>query len=49
MNRGFREYGTPREIMTDHGTRFVSAGDLDLSHHSFKEFLDKNNINHLIA
>jgi putative transposase len=49
LNQGFREYGTPREILTDHGTQFVSVWDCDLSHHSFKDFLDKNNINHIIA
>jgi putative transposase len=49
LNQGFREYGTPREILTDHGTQFVSAWNRDLSHHSFKDFLDKNNINHIIA
>ncbi|MDP3562957.1 MAG: DDE-type integrase/transposase/recombinase, partial [Methanoregula sp.] len=27
LNQGFREYGTPREILTDHGTQFVSARD----------------------
>jgi transposase InsO family protein len=30
LNQGFREYGTPREILTDHGTQFVSAWDRDL-------------------
>jgi transposase InsO family protein len=46
---GVHEYGTPREILTDHGTQFVSVWDRDLSHHSFKDFLDLNNINHIIA
>ena len=49
LNQGFREYGTPRDILTDHGTQFVSAWDRDLSSHSFKDFLDKNEINHIIA
>ena len=25
QNHGFLEYGTPREILTDHGSRFVSV------------------------
>lgn len=49
LNQGFNEYGTPREILTDHGTQFVSAWDQDHSRHVFKEFLEENNINHIIA
>lgn len=49
LNQGFCDYGTPREILTDHGTQFVSAWDRDHSRHLFKEFLEENNINHIIA
>jgi hypothetical protein len=49
LDQGFREYRPPREILTDHSTQFVSAWDRDLSHHSFKIFLDKNNIQGIIA
>jgi putative transposase len=46
---GFAQYGTPREILTDHGTQFVSARDRDEAHHTFKEFLDKHEIKHIVA
>lgn len=49
LTRGFGEYGTPREILTDHGTQFVSAWDRELSHHTFKEFLDHHGIKHIVA
>jgi putative transposase len=49
LNQGFSEYGTPREILTDHGTQFVSAWDREHSQHSFKEFLEENHTNHIIA
>ena len=49
LNQGFNEYGTPREILTEHGTKFVSAWDQDHSRHSFKDFLEENEINHIIA
>jgi putative transposase len=49
LNQGFHDYGTPREILTDHGTQFVSAWDRDHSHHLFKEFLEKNTIIHIVA
>jgi putative transposase len=49
LTRGFCEYGTLREILTDHGTHFVPAWGWDLSHHSFKEFLDHNDIRHAVA
>ena len=35
--------------MTNYGTQFVSAWGWDLSYHVFKEFLEENNINHIIA
>jgi putative transposase len=49
LNPGFCEYGTPREILTDHGNQFVSVWDRDHSRHLFKDFLEENNINHIIA
>ena len=49
LNRGFREYGTPREILTDHGTQFISARNRELAHHTFGDFLDQHNIKHIVA
>lgn len=47
LNQGFREYGTPREILTDNGTQFVSARNREHAHHKFKEFLALHNIKHI--
>jgi len=49
LNKGFNEYGTPREILTYHGTQFVSAWVQDHSRHLFRDFIEENNINHIIA
>jgi putative transposase len=49
LNIGFREYGTPREILTDHGTQFVSARDREHAQHTFKDFLNQHEIKHIIA
>jgi putative transposase len=49
LNQGFREYGTPREILTDHGTQFVSARNREYAHHTFGDFLDHHNIKHILA
>ena len=49
LNQGFREYGTPREILTDHGTQFVSARNREHAHHTFGNFLDHYNIKHILA
>ena len=49
LNRGFREYIHPREILTDHGTQFVSARNREHAHHTFGNFLDHYNINHILA
>ena len=49
LNQGFLEYGIPREILTDHGTQFVSARNREHAHHTFGEFLKHHNINHIIA
>ena len=42
LNRGFRKYGTPREIRADHGTQFVSDRNRELANHTFGDFLDQN-------
>jgi len=47
LNQGFREYGAPREILTDNGTQFVSARDREHAHHKFGEFLVLHNIRHI--
>lgn len=47
LNQGFQEYGTPREILTDNGTQFVSARNREHAHHKFKEFLALHNIKHI--
>jgi putative transposase len=49
LKQGFREYGTPREILTDHGTQFVSARDREHAQHKFKDFLDQHEIKHIVA
>jgi putative transposase len=49
LNQGFRDYGTPREILTDHGTQFVSARDREHAHHTFKDFLNQHEIKHIVA
>ena len=49
LEMGFARYGIPREILTDHGTQFVSARERDVAHHTFKEFLDGHGIRHIIA
>ena len=40
-------YGTPREILTDNGTQFVSARNREQAHHKFGEFLVHHNIKHI--
>ena len=49
LREGFDEYGIPREILTDHGTQFVSARDREHAHHTFKEFLNQYGIKHIVA
>ena len=49
LTRRFREYGSPHEILTDHGTQFVSARNRDLPHHTCREFLDQHDVRHIIA
>jgi putative transposase len=47
LNQGFREYGSPREILTDNGTQFVSSRNCEHAHHKFEEFLALHNIKHI--
>jgi putative transposase len=49
LRQGFDEYGPPREILTDHGTQFVSARDQEHAHQTFKEFLIQYGIKHIVA
>ncbi len=49
LNQGFREYGTPREILTDHGTQFVSARNREHGQHKFRDFLDQHDIKHIVV
>ncbi len=49
LNQGFAEYGSPHEILTDHGTQFVAARDREQARHTFKEFLKQHGINHIVA
>lgn len=49
LNQGFQEYGTPREILTDPGTLFVSSRNRGHAHHTCGEFLKHHNINHILA
>jgi len=49
LKKGFAEYGKPDQILTDHGTQFVSAKNRDKAKHTFKEFLEENSIKHIIA
>jgi len=49
LTQGFREYGIPREILTDHGTQFVSARDREHAHYTFKAFLDQHDIKHIVT
>jgi len=49
LTQGFHEYGTPREILTDHGTQFVSVWDREHSQHTFKDFLDHHGVKHIVA
>jgi len=38
-----------QEILTDHGTQFVSAREREGAQHTFKEFLDQQGIKPIIA
>jgi putative transposase len=47
LNQEFLEYGTPREILIDNGTQFVSARNRKHAHHKFGEFLALHNIRYI--
>ena len=51
LKKGFQEYERPIEIMTDHGTQFVSSrtDKKGYSRHKFGEFLEENGIKHILA
>ena len=49
LERGFTEYGVPDEILTDHGTQFVSSRNSENAKHKFKEFLKENRVKHIVA
>ncbi len=49
LKKGFAEYGIPDEILTDHGTQFVAAKNREKAKHSFKKFLEKNGVKHILA
>lgn len=49
LEMGFTRYGIPREILTDHGTQFVSAREREVAQHTFKAFLDQHGIKHIVA
>ncbi len=46
---GFAQYGIHEELLTDHGTQFVSARELEAAQHIFKEFLNQHGIKHIVA
>jgi putative transposase len=39
LKQGFESHGTLREILTDHGTQFVSARNRDHARNTFSEFI----------
>jgi len=49
LSEGFQRCGVPREIMTDHGTQFVSVRGRENAQHTFKEILELNGIKHIVA
>jgi putative transposase len=49
LNQGFREYGTPREILNNHCTQFFSARDRDHAQHTFKNFLNQYEIKPIVT
>ena len=49
LQRGFKEYGTSREILTDYGTQLVSSRNREEAEHTFKTFLENYGINHIVA
>ena len=49
LEQGFREYGTPLEILTDNGSQFVSARNPKTADHTFRKFLESHGIRHIRA
>lgn len=49
LRRGFDECGIPDEILTDHGTQFVSSRNRKNAKHKFGRFLEENRIKHVVA
>jgi|GEM_PF-3131411 hypothetical protein len=48
LKEGFKEYSKPDEILIDL-EQFVAAKNRDKAKHSFKEFLEKNGVRHVLA
>lgn len=49
LKTGFAWYGAPDEILTDHGSQFVSNQKTNTPHHAFGRFLEHYAIRHIIA
>lgn len=49
LEKGFKEYGIPSEILTDHGTQFVASRNREDARHTFKEYLQEKGIRHIVA
>lgn len=48
----FKEYGTPKQLMTDHGTQFISLPRKDCPNpepNEFQKLLDRYNVKHIKA
>ena len=46
---GFARYGVPTEILTDHGSQYVSNQKANTPHHAFGRFLEHYVIRHIVA
>ena len=49
LEKGFEEYGFPREILTDNGSQFVSSRNPETADHTFRKFLEYHGIRHIRA
>ncbi|MDI6720732.1 MAG: DDE-type integrase/transposase/recombinase, partial [Methanomicrobiales archaeon] len=49
LEKGFKEYGIPDEILTDLGTQFVAPRNCEESRHTFKEYLPEKGIRHIVG